>query len=312
MASSSHFAKEVPMSMTELAELLEDCGDTVITVQFRKQANVEATVELLQAASFKDLKDQKKLSALSKSIVEGEVCTMVCHLVQTENLLGRSTVIDLGSKSDNKFRQVDHRSIEFVIFKNAKYVLKKGAKKADVDMKDEEKKNKDEPLWDRKQLAVGNWFSGTAYYKVKKIDGDQVETRSDGKSITISRDILEYEMHNACVFTKEEKLPLTKVVKVLKEAHSTAFTINFNCKVDDKQVAEKLKACSEKEFKESKSLAKELLLGKESTIIGRLSKSEGKLGRSLMINLENAMYAQVDHRTINWIILKNVKYIVKH
>lgn len=158
---------------------------------------------------------------------------MVCHLVKTENLLGRSTVIDLSSKSDNKFRQVDHRSIEFIIFKNAKCVLKKGAKKADVDMKDEEKK-KDEPLWDKKQLAVGNWFSGTAYYKVKKIEGDQVECRSEGNNITISREILEYEMYNACIFAKEEKLPLTKVVKVLKDAHSTAFTINFNCKVDDK------------------------------------------------------------------------------
>ncbi len=51
-------------------------------------------------------------------------------------------------------------------------------------------------------------------------------------------------MHNANVYDKEEKLPITKLVKVLKEANSTAFTVNFDCKVDDKQVAEKLAAAT--------------------------------------------------------------------
>jgi hypothetical protein len=32
MASASHFGKEVPMNMTGLAELLEDCSDTVFTI----------------------------------------------------------------------------------------------------------------------------------------------------------------------------------------------------------------------------------------------------------------------------------------
>jgi hypothetical protein len=47
-----------------------------------------------------------------------------------------------------------------------KYVLKKGAKAqiADEEEDEERKKSKDEPKWDYKQLAVGNWFSGTSYY----------------------------------------------------------------------------------------------------------------------------------------------------
>ena len=99
-----------------------------------------------------------KLSKLSKELVTGQNCTMTCHMVQVENNLGRSLVIDLSSKSPNKFRQVDHRSIESIIFQNTKYVLKKGSKAH------EEEKKKDEPKWDTKQLAVGNWFSGTNYY----------------------------------------------------------------------------------------------------------------------------------------------------
>lgn len=117
-------------------------------------------------------------------------------------------------------------------------------------------------------------------------------------------------MHNAAVFAKEEKLALTKIVKLLKEAHSTAFTVCFTCKVDEKAVQEKLQKLSEKEFKDTKNLAKELLLGRESTVTGRLSNTEGKLGRSLVRAFDGAPYAQVDHRTIKWLIFKNVKYIV--
>ena len=118
-------------------------------------------------------------------------------------------------------------------------------------------------------------------------------------------------MYNASVYAKEEKLALTKVVKILKEANSTAFTVNFNCKIDEKAVQEKLAATSAQDIKDAKAYAKQLLLGRESTIIGRLVKTEGKLGRSLVVGLERANnFAQVDHRHINWIIIKNVKYIV--
>jgi len=118
-------------------------------------------------------------------------------------------------------------------------------------------------------------------------------------------------MHNANVFEKEEKLPLTKVVKMLKGAHSTAFTVCFTCKVDEKQVSEKLSALSEIEYADKKTVAKNVLVGKESTVVGRLSSTEGKLGRSLVHGLEYArQFAQVDHRTIKWLILRNVKYVV--
>ena len=61
----------------------------------------------------------------------------------------------------------------------------------------------------------------------------------------------------------------------------------------------------------AKALAKELLLGRERTITGRLSKAEGKMGRSLIIDLNTNGYGQIDHRTLKWIIIDNVKYTVK-
>lgn len=86
---------------------------------------------------------------------------MTCHLVDTENNLGRSTVIDLSAKTANKFRQIDHRTIQYIIFQNVKYVLKKGGKK---EVEEEKGAAAGKALWDKKDLAIGNWFSRTSYF----------------------------------------------------------------------------------------------------------------------------------------------------
>ena len=59
-------------------------------------------------------------------------------------------------------------------------------------------------------------------------------------------------------------------------------------------------------------MAKSLLTGKETTVIGRLAGAgEAKLGRSLVVDLQTGGYKQVDHRNLLWLIINNVKYTVK-
>ena len=72
-----------------------------------------------------------------------------------------------------------------------------------------------------------------------------------------------------------------------------------------------VKAATLKDPATAKSLAKELLVGKETTIVGRLSKAEGRMGRSLVIDLPTQGYRQVDHRTLKHLVIDNVKYAVK-
>jgi len=104
MDSGNHFKKELSINMTELAELLESVGDTCFTVSFRKQVKEEDVQEKLKSFTPAQLKDAKKLNALVKELIEGDECTMTCNLVKAETSLGRSTVIDLCSKHENKFR----------------------------------------------------------------------------------------------------------------------------------------------------------------------------------------------------------------
>lgn len=81
--------------MTQLAEKLEGAGDTVFTVNFRKKVDSSHVEDQLLSVSAKELSDQKYLSNFVKSVVEGDECTITGHLVDCENSLGRSTVIDL-------------------------------------------------------------------------------------------------------------------------------------------------------------------------------------------------------------------------
>ena len=50
-----------------------------------------------------------------------------------------------------------------------KYVLKKGAKKIAEDEDEKEDGKKEEKKWDSSKLAVGNWFSGTNYFRAKEL-----------------------------------------------------------------------------------------------------------------------------------------------
>ena len=131
-------------------------------------------------------------------MIEGELCEITGHLIDSENNMGRSTVIDLNAPIYNNFRQVDHRTIEYIIYKNVKYTLgKKAPGTEELPVKYDSKV----PKWNESKLKVGDWFSSVSYYKIKSItdkDNVQVVTPSaTTKELTMSRDILNYEMNSA-------------------------------------------------------------------------------------------------------------------
>ena len=161
------------------------------------------------------------------------------------------------------------------------------------------------------KLAVGNWFSGTHYMKATKISGDDIEMSSKDMDTVVSKDIAEKKMNAAGLFSSEEKLPVTKIGEILLRAGNTCFTVCFNTKIDEKAVKDRLAAATAAELTNAKALSSEILKGKEVTIVGHLASTDGKLGRSLVIDLPTGTFKQVDHRTIKWLIFKDVKYSLK-
>ena len=188
-------------------------------------------------------------------------------MVEVENNLGRSLVIDLKADSANKFRQVDHRTIESIVFKNVKYSLKKGGKSfGDIDTYIP----KDEAKWDANQFAIGNMFSGTSYYEtVSEIDGSNevlcYEKSANNRSIVIDKSIMRDEMNNATLYESEESLSITKLATKLVEANNMCIQVNFNTKASDKKVLEELSELKKapKSDKEARELAKRCLVGNE-------------------------------------------------
>lgn len=62
------------------------------------------------------------------------------------------------------------------------------------------------------------------------------ETRDSTTDITMARDILETEMNSGLAFEKEEKVSRTELVEKMISAGETAFTIQFNKKVDAEHI----------------------------------------------------------------------------
>ena len=116
-------------------------------------------------------------------------------------------------------------------------------------------------------------------------------------------------MHSASVFKETKKVSRTEIVEILTSAKETVFTCTFHTKVDDKHVLEVLKS-SKNISKDSKELSKAIVLGKQMEMVGHLTRSEQKLGRSSVIDLNaHIPFKQIDHRTVQSLIYKNVKYI---
>ena len=228
MYSADHYQREVALNMTGLAELLQSVQDVVFTIEFQKQASESNAIQALTNADAASFKDPKKIKDLAKQLIAGQPCKLTCHMVQVENNLGRSLVIDLNSDSDNKFRQVDHRTIESIIFKNVKYSLKKGGKSlADIDTNIP----KGECKWQHDLLAVGNIFSGTSYYEMQGDDPSDKETAvcleksCNDDRVTIDKEIMRDNMNSANVWDYEEQVSLTTLASKLTEAKNMCFQV---------------------------------------------------------------------------------------
>lgn len=92
MSSANQYSRQETVSRTQAVEILTSARDTVFTVRFEKQ--------------------------------DGSLRDLTGHLLSTENAFGRSNVVDLEVTTGNNQRQVDHRTLHFIVINNIKYNVK--------------------------------------------------------------------------------------------------------------------------------------------------------------------------------------------
>lgn len=167
-------------------------------------------------------------------------------------------------------------------------------------------------------LSPGDKLSRLAYYEVVKTNNDCaiVKNENDFK-FQISNGIVENEMYSANQVKLTKKVSRTQLVEILEKAGDTVFTVTFYKQPTEKRICELLKSFdfTNATKADRKTLAKNFLHGEYRTLIGYLVHTEPKTGRSQVVDLEipKGTYNRrlIDHRTLESIIIKNTKYIVK-
>lgn len=124
MHSGLVYEKEEKTTRTEIIGHLLNAKESVMTVKFHKKVDDNYVKDILSHVNKDQLEDAKKLKELSKELVSGKEVEMTCHLTKSEGRLGRSTVMDLNAPHGMNFRQIDHRTVQSLILKNIKYVVK--------------------------------------------------------------------------------------------------------------------------------------------------------------------------------------------
>ena len=169
-------------------------------------------------------------------------------------------------------------------------------------------------------------LSETQFYTVEKIEGTQVRLLTDsGQAIKVDKAYVEELLLSASQFSKEETISRTELAQKFLSSSGVAMTVNFNKQVKEadvvKEIMEKISNASLKDIEKAVKVGvKKALEGEERVMVGRHFGEINEFGRVSFIDMEQTKAAQtnydsrlrqVDPRTLNWIIVRGVKYKAK-
>lgn len=185
-----------------------------------------------------------------------------------------------------------------------------------------------------KDLKAGEKLSEVQYYSVKSVDTrakTAVLITDAGDAIEIDQKYIETNMASSNQFTETKEINRTEAAALFIASPGIVMTVNYNTQVKEKDALAAMEAIypnkggkmtSEADYKKkAKEILASVIVGKERTMIGRHYGSVNEFGRVSFIDMEitkdaakadyDSRTRQVDPRTINWMIIKGVKYTVK-
>ncbi len=180
-------------------------------------------------------------------------------------------------------------------------------------------------------LSKGDVLSEQQFYVVEKVSKSDISLRTDaGEPIIVSTDYADSQLMSAKHFGEEKVMTKTEAAAFLLANSGVAMTVNFNKQVKEADVKKELVALypnkggrilSESDYtKRVSAILKTALEGEERTMVGRHYGELNDLGRVNFIDMEIAKDSTkandnrlrlVDPRSINWLICRGVKVVVK-
>lgn len=165
-------------------------------------------------------------------------------------------------------------------------------------------------------VQKNDWLSYTSYIKVLDIQGSNLKVidqrgvvfgiqQGDGNSSLVNQ-----TMHSASYVAQEVVISRTQLVEKMLSAGNAIMTATYYKQVDPEKAFEQVKTGQViKTHAEQKKDFKKALEGERRILTGYILKEEGGMGRTLFYDLEAQGPRLVDHRSIETLILKGIKYI---
>lgn len=176
-------------------------------------------------------------------------------------------------------------------------------------------------------LKEGDILSESQFYSVNKIKGDQIELKNDAndETIVVNKGYVETFLKSATQYSSEIKETKTELAERFKGCRNIALEVCFHKQVQEKDVVVEITEAygnsTPKEFETKlKKAVKKALQGEERVLIGKHNGAIDEFGRIHVTDMAIAKDATkaydvrqrlVDPRTIQWVIVDDVKYSIK-
>jgi len=172
----------------------------------------------------------------------------------------------------------------------------------------------------------GSIASETQFYVVKDVTSKGLVLITDSKDeIVVTPGYAAKHLVSADAFSEEKVLTRTEIADLFSHSTGVALTINFNKQVKEADVLASINDTYQNSTpaelqKKLKKVVKAALEGEERTMKGRHFGGTDGFGRIHFIDMDveydvaaknDARMRLVDPRTIQWMILRGVKYTVK-
>jgi hypothetical protein len=177
-----------------------------------------------------------------------------------------------------------------------------------------------------KKLVKGEVLSEQQFYRVIAVEGTRVTLKNDhGTQISVDSGYVNSCLLSAAQFSETKMVSRTEAATIFLSSTGVAITVNFNKQVKDADVVTEIMTAYEgstpKQMETAvKKAVKKALSGEERTMTGYYHGAPNEFGRVNFVDMEverekgkdyDNRLRQVDPRTLNWFIVRGIKYTVK-